>query len=67
MLLAETEKVEADAAAVVQGSAVALLPPPQAEITRLTRRVHELEERVVTLTAELDDAAPSRKSFGGQR
>lgn len=55
-VLADAGKTDAEAAAVLSGAAITLLEPLQAEVSRLTTRVHELEARVATLTADLDAA-----------
>lgn len=62
-IFAEAGKSSADAAAVIQGSAVALLQPLHDEIGRLRGEVTELRGQVRTLTAELEAA---RAEQGGR-
>lgn len=57
-------KSNADAAAVIQGSAVALLRPLHDEIARLSGEVTELRGQVRTLTAELETARTQLRERG---
>lgn len=64
-ILAEAGKTSADAAAVIQGSAVALLQPLREEIARLSGEVTELRGKVHTLSVELETARAQLRERGG--
>jgi hypothetical protein len=64
-ILAEAGKTSADAAAVIQGSAVALLTPLHDEIGRLRGEVDELRGLVRQLSADLEDAHAQLRGYGG--